>query len=70
MPYHVNAELPPSVRNHLPESAQDVYRESFNRAWAAHAGELDREQRAHIIAWASVKRNYVKSEGGWVPRDT
>ena len=26
MPYRVNAELPASVRNHLPEHAQDIYR--------------------------------------------
>ena len=34
MPYGVNADLPPSVRSHLPEHAQDIYREAFNHAYA------------------------------------
>ena len=37
MPYAVNADLPPSVRSHLPEHAQDIFREAFNHAHAAHA---------------------------------
>jgi cation transport regulator ChaB len=28
MPYEVNADLPPSVRSHLPEHAQDIFREA------------------------------------------
>jgi len=68
MPYRMNNDLPPSVRNHLPEHAQDIYRAAFNHAYAAHAGELDQEQRAHMIAWAAVKRSYVKASANWVPR--
>ena len=68
MPYRVNADLPSSVRRHLPEHAQDIYREAFNHAWAAHAGEADRERRAHMIAWAAVKRSYVKDDDRWVER--
>ena len=68
MPYRVNGDLPPSVRNHLPDHAQDIYREAFNHAFAAHAGELDRERRAHMIAWAAVKRSYVKAGETWVER--
>ncbi len=67
MPYHVNADLPAAVRYHLPEHAQEIYREAFNHAYAAHAGEADRERRAHIIAWAAVKRTYVKQGDVWVP---
>ncbi|WP_422316854.1 ChaB family protein, partial [Roseiarcus sp.] len=37
MPYDVNADLPPSVRSHLPEHAQDIFREAFNHAHAADA---------------------------------
>lgn len=73
MPYRFNADLPPSVRNRLPDHAQDIYREAFNHAFAAHAGEADREQRSHKIAWAAVKRSYVKDgakDGAiWVQRD-
>jgi len=67
MPYRVNADLPTSVRKHLPKNAQDIYREAFNHAYAAHAGECDREKRAQVIAWAAVKRSYVKADDGWVP---
>jgi len=67
MPYRVNADLPPHVRKRLPEHAQDIYREAYNHAYAAHAGEFDREKRAHMIAWAAVKRSYVMADDEWVP---
>jgi cation transport regulator len=71
MPYPTNYDLPVSVRGHLPDHAQDIYREAFNHAYAAHAGEIDREQRAHMIAWAAVKRSYEKADDRqWVPRHT
>jgi cation transport regulator len=56
------------VRNHLPDHAQDIYREAFNHAFTAQAGEPDRERRAHMIAWAAVKRSYVKAGDSWVAR--
>jgi cation transport regulator len=68
MPYGENADLPESVRHHLPERAQSIYREAFNHAYAAHAGEADREKRAHMIAWAAGKRSYVKQGEAWVAR--
>lgn len=30
VPYNDNSELPKSVRDHLPEHAQTIYREAFN----------------------------------------
>jgi len=68
MPYPTNADLPPSVRSHLPEHAQEIYREAFNHAFAAHAGEARREEAAHRIAWAAVKRSYVKVGNSWIAR--
>jgi len=68
MPYRTNADLPASVRGHLPDHAQVIYREAFNHAFAAHAGEADHEERAHRIAWAAVKRSYVKVGDYWEPR--
>jgi cation transport regulator len=68
MPYPTNAELPNSIRAHLPDHAQDIYREAFNHAWAAHAGDPRQEEAAHRIAWAAVKRSYVKAGADWVPR--
>jgi cation transport regulator len=68
MPYRDNADLPPSVRRHLPPHAQDIYREAFNHAFAAHAGESRQEEAAHRIAWAAVKRGYVKVGDSWISR--
>ncbi|MGO9401073.1 MAG: ChaB family protein [Xanthobacteraceae bacterium] len=69
MPYPSNADLPASVRSHLPEHAQDIYREAFNHAFAAHAGESRQEEAAHRIAWAAVKRSYVKVGNSWIARN-
>jgi cation transport regulator len=68
MPYRSNVDLPPSVRTHLPEHAQSIYRGAFNRAFAAHAGDPLQEEAAHRIAWAAVKRAYVKDGEIWIPR--
>jgi cation transport regulator len=56
------------VRHHLPAHAQDIYREAFNHAYAAHAGEQRQEEAAHRIAWAAVKRGYVKVGESWISR--
>ncbi len=65
MPYRVNDDLPASVRAHLPDHAQDIYREAFNHAFAAHEGDVRQEEAAHRIAWAAVKRSYVKIGEQW-----
>jgi cation transport regulator len=52
------------VRAHLPPHAQDIYREAFNHAWERYGDEAT----AHRVAWAAVKRLYVKDHGSWVPR--
>jgi cation transport regulator len=70
MPYEINADLPASVRQHLPDHAQDIYREAFNHAYAAHQGDVRQEEAAHRIAWAAVKRTYVKSGNTWVRTTT
>ena len=68
MPYRTNEELPESVSRHLPPHAQDIYRAAFNHAFAAHAGDPRQEETAHRIAWAAVKRSYVKISKNWVER--
>lgn len=76
MPYDKNAELPDSVRDALPEHAQDIYREAFNSAWERYddpdkrRGDQSREQTAHQIAWAAVKKQYEKDPDNWefIPR--
>jgi len=69
MPYDVNADLPPSVRSHLPEHAQDIFREAFNHAYAAHARDPRQEEAAFRIAWAAVKRAYEKVGDEWAPKE-
>jgi cation transport regulator len=68
VPYDVNADLPPSVRSHLPEHAQDIFREAFNHAYAAHAHDPRQEEAAFRIAWAAVKRQYEKIGDEWVEK--
>ena len=63
------AICPASVQANLPPHAQDIYREAFNHAFAAHAGDPYQEERAHRIAWAAVKRSYVKVGGSWIGRE-
>jgi cation transport regulator len=65
MPYSTNDDLPASVRRHLPQHARDIYREAFNHAWQRYGGE---EATARRVAWAAVKRVYVKRDGVWVSR--
>ena len=68
MPYVVNEDLPPGVRNHLPEHAQDIFREAFNAAYTAHEDDPRREEAAFRIAWAAVKRSYEKIGAEWVAK--
>lgn len=69
MSFATNRDLPRAVRLHLPAHGQDIYREVFNHAFAAHAGEAEREELAHRIAWAAVKRAYVRVRSAWVSRN-
>lgn len=66
MPYATNDALPPPLRHHLPEEAQDIYREAFNHAYGTYGA--DREAIAHRVAWAAVKRKYGKVDGEWIRR--
>ncbi len=65
MPYATNDDLPDSVRAHLPPHAQDIYRRAFNSAWEHYDAEEDIARR---VAWAAVKRRYVKVGRDWVER--
>ncbi len=72
MPYGTIRELPDSVRDHLPEHAQTIYKEAFNSAWDQYAepedrrGEAGREETAHRVAWAAVKESFKKdADGRW-----
>ena len=72
MPYNSTNELPDSVRSVLPTHAQDIYKEAFNSAYEQYdtpgerRGDTPREETAHKVAWAAVKRVYAKAgDGHW-----
>ncbi|MBW4047086.1 MAG: cation transporter [Proteobacteria bacterium] len=69
MPYGSNLDLPPSVREHLPEHAQAIFREAFNAAWDTYGERLEaREALAFRVAWSAVKKGYRKLGRNWVPK--
>jgi cation transport regulator len=68
MPYTTNTDLPVPVRDALPPHAQDIFRAAFNDAHTRYGG---RDSVAMRIAWAAVKRRYVRlARGVWVERRT
>lgn len=64
MPYDTNEALPAPVQAHLPAHAQDIYRVAFNHAWDRYRVDAI----AHRVAWAAVKRRYVKANRDWVEK--
>lgn len=73
MPYKTASSLPESVRNVLPLPAQKIYLEVYNNAWQNYASPAkrreaaSREETAARVAWAAVKKKFVKDEktGQW-----
>lgn len=70
MPYKSVDELPDSVKDNVPKHAQEIYMEAFNSAWEQYddpeerRGDASREETAHRVAWAAVKKQYEKGEDG------
>ena len=77
MPYRRVSDLPDSVRDNLPEHAQEIYRAAFNNAWEQYdqpeerRGGRSREETAHAVAWSVVEWKYTKDErtDTWVEKD-
>ena len=73
MPYDNLSDLPEQVRSALPGKAREIYKEAFNSAWDQYKdpderrGDASREETAHKVAWAAVKKKYEKDEksGRW-----
>ena len=58
MPYRANSDLPPSVRHHLPDHAQDIYRETFNHAFAGMGGgQAQLREGARSLGQALARAN-------------
>ena len=76
MPYKTKQELPDSVKDNLPDHAQEIYKEAYNSAWDQYdkpeerRGDASREETAHKVAWAAVKREYEKDNktGKWTKK--
>lgn len=68
MPYNRIEDLPLSVRQHLPGHAQEIFLAAFNSAFHSHEGDPHQDEIAFRIAWAAVKRSYVKVDGNWMPK--
>ncbi len=65
MPYKTNKDLPKNVSDHLPGTAQTMFRKVFN---SAHK-EYKTEEQAFKVAWAAVKKSYKKdTKGKWVKK--
>jgi cation transport regulator len=60
MPYEQIDDLPPSVKDHLPKHAQEIFRAAFNSALE----EYGEQERAFRVAWGAVKRDYEKGDDG------
>lgn len=76
MPYRTESELPQSVREHLPQHAQEIYRNAFNSARQQYTdpkkrrGRDSREKTAHKVAWGAVEQIYAKDDAGRWRRKT
>ena len=69
--YESIQDLPFVCRLNLPEDAQKIYREAFNRAWRQAAEEeKSRHQLAQRQAWSEVRLRFEreKETGRWKPR--
>ncbi len=73
MPYDTIKLLPDAVRHVLPIGAQKIYLATFNHAWEEYkdpqkrrgGGSETQEEVAHKVAWAAVKKKYVKKGDMW-----
>lgn len=73
MKYASIDDLPGSIREQLPATAQEVFATAYNTAWDAYEDpgtrphHMSREQLANQAAWNAVKERYERdpSTGQW-----
>jgi len=75
MPYNSIADLPHNVSSVLPPHAHEIFLKAFNNAWEEYQNpeqrktDSSREEVAFKVAWAAVKKKYLKSPSGeWMFR--
>jgi len=75
MPYENTSDLPQAIRNYLPVQAQLLFCAAFNHAlskFETPKTEMKfgtQEELAHRIAWAAVKKRYIRKGGRWQKKD-
>ena len=63
MPYKSITELPDSVKDNLPKSAQTIWKNAYNHA------DSEGIENPSQYAWGAVKKAYKKDENGeWVKK--
>ncbi len=71
MRYEKIEDLPESLRNDLPDEAQEIYLEAYQKSWDSFkeemGGDLGQEAVAHRDAMHAVKQEFVedKEKGLW-----
>lgn len=68
MPYSKISDLPPGVKNNLPEHAQHIFMAAFNSAYKDTCNGDD--GCASRVAWAAVGKSYEKKGGKWVKKES
>jgi cation transport regulator len=67
MEYQSTSDLPPTIRDVLPEDAQALYLDAYNRAWREYDEDAtigqSRETLAHQQGWLAVRHEYVQDQG-------
>jgi cation transport regulator ChaB len=67
MRYQTTNDLPPTIRDVLPEEAQKLYLDGYNRAWQEYDEDAaigqSRETLAHQQGWLAVRHQYVQDQG-------
>ncbi len=68
MYYPTPESLPEDLRRELPPAALELYRLTFNGAYAAHQSDFE---QAGNIAWAAVRTHFARGpDGSWERRGT
>ena len=71
MRYEAKKDLPATITQVLPDDAQEVYLETYNRAWDEHnqetMGDMSRHSVAHRQGWATIRRVFERdpNSGAW-----
>jgi cation transport regulator len=66
MAYETKEDLPASLREWLPEEAQDLYLKVYQETWDSYeegeGGQLSRDSVANRDAMAAVRKEFVEDE--------